>query len=60
MAGYDRLSYILMAIISSQSKDSNTIKQRFKDWSAGWLAGDVKAVLALYADDPGSKQQLLS
>ncbi|HET7832775.1 MAG TPA: SgcJ/EcaC family oxidoreductase [Gallionella sp.] len=36
----------------SQSESIAAIKQLAEDWRAGWLAGDVEALLALYADDP--------
>ncbi|HPC61113.1 MAG TPA: SgcJ/EcaC family oxidoreductase [Verrucomicrobiota bacterium] len=32
--------------------DLKAIKQLAADWRAGWLAGDVEALLSLYADDP--------
>ncbi len=36
----------------TQPEDIAAIKQLAEDWRAGWLAGDVDALLALYADDP--------
>jgi uncharacterized protein (TIGR02246 family) len=35
-----------------QSGDIDAIKQLAEDWRSSWLAGDVEALLALYADDP--------
>lgn len=34
-----------------QSEDMAAIKQLEADWRAGWLAGDVDALLSLYAGD---------
>jgi uncharacterized protein (TIGR02246 family) len=34
-----------------QSEDIAAIKQLEADWRAGWLAGDVDALLSLFADD---------
>jgi len=35
-----------------QSGDIAAIKRLAENWRCGWLAGDVEALLALYADDP--------
>jgi uncharacterized protein (TIGR02246 family) len=32
--------------------DEQAIRQLAADWRAGWLAGDVGALLSLYADEP--------
>lgn len=34
-----------------QNEDVTAIKQLEADWRAGWLAGDVDALLSLYTDD---------
>lgn len=38
--------------MTAQPGDIAAIRQLAEDWRAGWLAGDVDALLALYADDP--------
>ncbi len=38
--------------MSSRSADIRAIKQLADDWRSGWLAGDVEALLSLYADQP--------
>lgn len=38
--------------MTAQPEDIAAIRQLAEDWRAGWLAGDVDALLALYADDP--------
>jgi len=38
--------------MARQSEDRDAIKQLTEDWSAGWRAGDVEALLSLYADEP--------
>ncbi len=38
--------------MNSQHKDIQAIKQLAADWRSGWLAGDVDALLSLYADEP--------
>ncbi len=39
-------------ISSGRREDLRAIKQLAADWRAGWLAGDVDALLALYAKRP--------
>ncbi len=36
----------------SRNEDIQAIKQLAADWRSGWLAGDVDALLSLYADEP--------
>jgi uncharacterized protein (TIGR02246 family) len=36
----------------SRNEDLQAIEQLAADWRSGWLAGDVDALLSLYADDP--------
>ena len=38
--------------MSRWSEDIQAIKQLAADWRSGWLAGDVDALLSLYADEP--------
>ncbi len=38
--------------MTAQPEDIAAIRQLAADWRAGWLAGDVDALLALYADEP--------
>ncbi len=38
--------------MATQPEDIAAIRQLAADWRAGWLSGDVDALLALYADDP--------
>ncbi len=38
--------------MNSRNEDVQSIKQLAADWRSGWLAGDVDALLSLYADDP--------
>ncbi len=38
--------------MTTQAEDIAAIYQLAAAWRAGWLAGDVDALLALYADDP--------
>ncbi len=38
--------------MTTQPEDIAAIRQLAADWRAGWLVGDVDALLALYADDP--------
>jgi uncharacterized protein (TIGR02246 family) len=38
--------------MNTRSADLQAIEQVAANWRAGWLAGDVDALLALYADDP--------
>ena len=38
--------------MAKKTEDIAAIKQLAKDWHAGWLACDAKALLALYAEDP--------
>jgi uncharacterized protein (TIGR02246 family) len=38
--------------MTTRSADLRAIAQMAADWRAGWLAGDVDTLLALYADDP--------
>jgi uncharacterized protein (TIGR02246 family) len=38
--------------MNSRNEDLQAIKQLAADWRAGWLAGDVDALLSLYADEP--------
>jgi len=40
------------AIVSRRSDDLRALKQVAADWRSGWLAGDVDALLSLYADVP--------
>jgi uncharacterized protein (TIGR02246 family) len=39
-------------IMNDRPEDIQAIKQLAADWRSGWLAGDVDALLSLYADDP--------
>jgi len=39
-------------IVNSRNEDIQAIKQLAADWRSGWLAGDVDALLSLYADEP--------
>jgi uncharacterized protein (TIGR02246 family) len=39
-------------IRTSRNEEIQAIKQLAADWRAGWLAGDVDALLCLYADEP--------
>ncbi len=36
----------------NRNEDIEAIKRLAADWRSGWLAGDVDALLSLYADDP--------
>ena len=38
--------------MNSRNEDILAIKRLAADWRSGWLAGDVEALLALYADEP--------
>jgi len=38
--------------MNSRNDDILAIKQLAADWRSGWLAGDVDALLSLYADEP--------
>ena len=38
--------------MSRRNEDIHAIKQLAADWRSGWLAGDVDALLSLYADKP--------
>ncbi len=38
--------------MNSRNEDIQSIRQLAADWRSGWLAGDVDALLSLYADDP--------
>ncbi len=35
-----------------RNRDFIAIKQLAKDWRSAWIAGDARALLALFADDP--------
>ncbi len=39
-------------VVNSRSRDIEAIKQLAADWRAGWLVGDVDALLSLYSHDP--------
>lgn len=38
--------------MSRKKEEIDAIKQLVEDWSAGWHAGDAKALLSFYVDDP--------
>ena len=38
--------------MNNRNDDIQAIKELAADWRSGWLAGDVEALLALYADEP--------
>ncbi len=38
--------------MSDRNEDIQAIRQLAADWRSGWLAGDVDALLCLYAEEP--------
>ena len=40
------------ARMNSRNEDIQAIRQLAADWRSGWLAGDVDALVSLYADEP--------
>ncbi len=41
-----------VSTMTAPDVDRQAVEQLAADWRSGWLAGDVDALLALYADDP--------
>ncbi len=38
--------------MNAESENIQAVRQLAADWCAGWLAGDVEALLSLYGDEP--------